>query len=68
MLGGRRDLHPLGVLALDEDAVELRALVLAAVDAQRQMLAELVELADLDRRAERARLEVEPQALCSGSG
>ena len=47
----------------DEDAVQLRAVLLAAVDAQGQMLAELVELADLDRRAERARLQVEAQAF-----
>ena len=60
--------HPLAVVALDEDAVELRALLLAAVDAQRQVLAELVELADLDRRAERARLEVEAQAFVAIMG
>jgi hypothetical protein len=38
--------------------VELRPLVLAAVDAQRQAMAELVELCDLDRGAERTGLKV----------
>ena len=53
----------LAVIGLDEDSVELRALLLAALDAQRQAPAELVELADLDRRAERARFEIEAQAF-----
>ena len=61
LLGGRCDRHSAGVVHLDEDAVELRALLLAAVDANGQMLAELVKLADLDRGAERARLQVEAQ-------
>ena len=63
LLGGRGDGHAGRVRVLDEDAVELRALVPAAVDTQRQMLAEAVELADLDRRPERARLQVELQPL-----
>jgi len=60
-LGGRRDRFPLAPVHLDEDALELGSLMLAAVDAQRQMLAEAVELPDLDRGAERAGLQVEAQ-------
>ena len=41
---------------------------LAAVDAQGQALAEAVELADLDRRAERARLAGRSAGLRSGNG
>ena len=48
--------------------VQPRAAVLAAVDPQGQPLAEPVELADLDRRAERAGAQVEAQALRSDSG
>ena len=68
MLGGRCDGHSAGVVHLDEDAVQLRALVLAAVDADGQMLAELVELADLDRGAERAGLQIEAQAFVAVVG
>src|SRR4029450_6468921 len=59
MLGGCGEGHALAVLALDENAVELRPLPFAPVDAQREMLAELVELANLDSGAKRAGLEVE---------
>src|SRR5205085_5976753 len=55
----RRDVHPLAVLVLDENAVEPRALVLASVDAHREVAAKLVEFADLDRSAERAGLQIE---------
>ena len=68
MLGGCRDRHSAGVVHLDEDSLELRALVLAAVDADGQMLAELVELADLDRGAERARLQIEAQPFVAVVG
>ena len=54
MLRRRGDGGSLAVVGLDEDSVELCSLVLAAVDPKRQPVAELVELADLDRRAERA--------------
>src|SRR4051794_16865893 len=60
-LGGRRDRLPFAPVHLDENALELGSLVLAAIDAQRQMLAEAVELADLDRGAERAGLQVEAE-------
>ena len=52
----------------DEDAVELGAPILAAVDPQGQPCAELVELADLDRGAERARAQVEAQPLVAIMG
>jgi hypothetical protein len=51
------------VVDLDEDSVELGALLLASVDPQRQPPAEVVEFADLDRCAERARSKVEAQAF-----
>src|SRR5437762_965742 len=51
LLGGRGDSHALAILVLHENAVELRAFAFTAVDPQGQMLAELVELADLDRGA-----------------
>src|SRR4051812_19813204 len=59
VLCGRSDRRALSVIGLDEDALELHALVFASVDAQGDASAEPVELIDLDRRAERARVEVE---------
>jgi hypothetical protein len=63
MLRRRGNGHALAVFIFDEDAVELRPSLFAAVDAQRQMLPELVELSDLDRGPERTGLEVEAQAF-----
>src|SRR4051794_24762636 len=49
-----RDGRSVAVVGSDENSVKLGALFLAAFDAKRDAVAELVELADLDRRAERA--------------
>jgi hypothetical protein len=43
--------------------VQLRALLLALVDAKGDVLAEMVELADLDRRPQRAGVEIEAEAF-----
>jgi hypothetical protein len=48
---------------LDEDALELPATVAALLDADRHLGAEMGELADLDRGAERAGAQLEPQAF-----
>src|SRR6476469_1280341 len=53
----------LAVVGFDENAVELGALLLAAFDPQSEAFSEAVELGDLDCSAERARVEIEPQAL-----
>ena len=63
MLGGRSDGHPRGVRVLDEDPVQLRTVVFATIDAQRQMFPQLVELADLDRRPQRTGFQVELKSL-----
>ena len=67
VLGGGGDARAL-LLGGDEDAVELGAAALAAVDAQGELAAEIVELADLDRGAEGARLQFEAQALVAIMG
>src|SRR5262249_28329155 len=51
------------VLHAQEDARQLAALVVALLDADRELVAELGELADLDRGAERARAQLEAQPL-----
>ena len=57
-----RDARSRLVVDRGEDAAQARfRLLFAAFDPQRHPLAEVVELADLDRRAERARAQVEPQ-------
>ncbi len=68
VVGGRGDTHAVRIVHLHEDAVQLRAVLFAAVDAQRHMLSEAVEFADLDRRAERARVQVEPKPLVAVVG
>ncbi len=47
----------------DEDAVQIGAAILAALDPQGHPPPEIGELADLDRGAERARAQLEAQAL-----
>src|SRR3546814_1678448 len=51
------------VLATHEDAAQASPVVIAFLDPQRHPAAELGELADLDRRAERARAQLELQPL-----
>src|SRR3546814_15480755 len=48
---------------MDEDPGQLPAVVAAALDPQRHVLAEMGELADLDRGAERPRAQLEAQAF-----
>jgi hypothetical protein len=61
----RRDRHDLALFVGDarEDADEAPALVAALLDAQRHLVLERGELADLDRRAERARAQLELKLL-----
>ncbi len=64
----RRDLRSGLVVEGGEDAEQARALVLATFDPECHSLAELVELADLDRCAKRARLQLEPQSFVPVAG
>src|SRR3546814_3142314 len=50
-------------VGMDEDPGQLPAVVAAALDPQRHVLAEMGELADLDRGAERPRAQLEAQAF-----
>ena len=59
---------PVAVVDPDEDAVQVGAPILAALDPQRHPAAEIGELADLDRGAERARAQLEAQPLDSRNG
>src|SRR5688572_22661644 len=51
------------IVDLDEDAVKPRSAIFAPVDAKGELAAELIELADLHRRPERAGTKIEAQAL-----
>ena len=61
-IGGHRERPSVAALRTHEHAVQVPALVVAAFDAQRHVLAEVGEFADLYRSAERAgtKLETEP--------
>jgi hypothetical protein len=63
MLGGHRQALAVIGVGHHEDAGQLAAAVAAAFDPHRHPLAQLGELADLDRRAERARSQFEAQPL-----
>ena len=66
--GGRRYALAVLVLAANEDAAQRLAVVIAFLDAQGHAVAQFGELADLDRRAERARAKVELQPFIGVAG
>src|SRR3546814_15416073 len=63
-LGGR-DCQGLPPLACDanENTVETAAIIAAFLDSQRNLVAQISELSHLDGCAERARTQLEPEAL-----
>ena len=62
-IGADRDGPPAALGDAQEDSVKIGAVILAALDAQRHPAPETGELADLDRRAERARAQLVTQIL-----
>ena len=63
VFGGDRERFAAALPRHDENPGQIAPLVGAFVDPQGHVLAQPVELADLDRRTQRARTEFEPQLL-----
>ena len=62
-IGGDREASPVAGRHPHEHAVQVRAAILAALDPHGDPPAEIGELADLDRGAERARIQLEAKRL-----